>query len=397
MSNAWPLVRVGDVLRRSNDTITVDPESDYPEITVKLWGKGVVLRGVISGGSLAGSRRFIAKTGQFIVSRIDARNGAMGIVPPGLDGALVTNDFPLFDLDPERLDPEFIGWYSKTQAFVSLCRRASEGTTNRVRLKEERFLGLELRLPTVHEQRRIVARIEELIEKVAEARALRSEVDYTAAALENSRIEQAFAELRARCSERAFGSFSPHVTSGPRNWSARYEQGGWRFYRAQDIGPRGTLLGDNQVFVSPPEGAQGRSAVLEPGDLLLVITGATVGRVALFEDGCAPGFVSQHVAICRFPQGEVDPRYVRWGLRSPTGKAQLIGQRYGQGKPGLNLANIRNLRLPFPTLSEQREVVEVLEKWEGVSRSVRREQQEVLVELDALTPAILARAFKGEL
>lgn len=108
MSERWPRVRLGEVLRRSMNTAEILPDSEYQEITVKLWGKGVVQRGTVSGAEIAGSRRLVAWRGQFILSRIDARNGALGIVPPELCGAVVTNDFPLFDLDAERLDSSFL-------------------------------------------------------------------------------------------------------------------------------------------------------------------------------------------------------------------------------------------------------------------------------------------------
>ena len=97
-------------------------------------------------------------------------------MPSELDGAVVTNDFPLFDVTSERIDPAFLGWLTKTRDFVELCQRASEGTTNRVRLQEDRFLALEIPLPPLAEQRRIVARIEELAAKIEEARGLRQDV-----------------------------------------------------------------------------------------------------------------------------------------------------------------------------------------------------------------------------
>jgi type I restriction enzyme S subunit len=174
---------LGEVLTRSTDTTTLVPEQEYREITVRLWGKGIVLRGVVSGAAIAGTRRFLVRAGQFILSRIDARNGATGIVPPNLDAAVVSNDFPLFDIASTRLDAAFFGWFTKTRDFVELCRRASEGTTNRVRLQEDRFLGLEIPLPSLAEQRRIVARIEELAAKIHEARTLRHQAAEEAEAL----------------------------------------------------------------------------------------------------------------------------------------------------------------------------------------------------------------------
>jgi hypothetical protein len=176
MSTTWSTIKLGTLLRRTQDTMQPIIGSEYREITVRLWGKGVIERGRVIGSALSG-RRFVAHAGQFIVSRIDARNGAMGIVPASLEGALVTNDFPLFDVNTDRLDPAFLSWLSKTEAFVELCRRASEGTTNRVRLKEERFSALEIPLPPPPEQRRIVARIEELVAQIQEARSLRRAAD----------------------------------------------------------------------------------------------------------------------------------------------------------------------------------------------------------------------------
>jgi type I restriction enzyme S subunit len=179
----WPQVKLGEVLQRSEETIALEPDCTYREITVKLWGRGVVLRSIVTGADIASSRRFVARLGQLIVSRIDARNGAIGVVPPELDGAVVTNDFPLFVPNPVRVDLAFLGWLSRTRAFVDLCLRASEGTTNRVRLQEDRFLALEIPLPPLADQRRVVARIAELASQVQEARILRQQATDEAEAL----------------------------------------------------------------------------------------------------------------------------------------------------------------------------------------------------------------------
>ena len=102
MSKPWFKVGLGEVLRRSEIAVEPKADTEYREITVRLWGNGVVERGRVLGASLSG-RRFVAHAGQFIASRIDARNGAMRLVPESLDEALVTNDFPLFNLNPERI------------------------------------------------------------------------------------------------------------------------------------------------------------------------------------------------------------------------------------------------------------------------------------------------------
>jgi type I restriction enzyme S subunit len=266
---------------------------------------------------------------------------------------------------------------------------------------EQRMRGSKMELPELlpplAEQRRVVARIEAPAAQIHEARTLRHQAAEEAEALLHNHAGEVFTRLEKRHKAREFGSFSPHVTSGPRNWAKHYEQSGPRFYRAQDVGPAGKVLEDAKVFITPPPGEQGRTAMLQHGDLMLVITGATVGRVNVYRKRLEQGFVSQHVGICRLPQSEVEPEFALWGLRGPIGQAQLLGQRYGQGKPGLNLTNIRSLSLPFPPLAEQRRIVAELDALQAEVDALKRLQAETAAELDALLPAILDRAFKGDL
>ena len=176
MSKLWPMVVLGDVLTKNNESVDLKSDETYCEVTIKLWGKGVILRRQATGAEMAASRRAIVRQNQFILSRIDARNGAFGLVPASLDGAVVSNDFPSFILHADRLEPAYLSWLSKTADFVELCKAASEGTTNRVRLKEETFLKTTIPLPPLAEQQRIVARIEELAAKSGEALRYRKEV-----------------------------------------------------------------------------------------------------------------------------------------------------------------------------------------------------------------------------
>jgi type I restriction enzyme M protein len=164
---SWPLVPLREVLSRSRETVRIDAETEYRQITVRLWGKGVVQRDTMLGLQIASATRYVARTGQVILSRIDARNGAMGIVPPDLDGAVVTNDFPLFETDRALILPEYFGWLCRSPEFVEQCRRASEGTTNRIRLDESRFMQIRVRLPSLDVQATVVRNLSEAESVVA--------------------------------------------------------------------------------------------------------------------------------------------------------------------------------------------------------------------------------------
>lgn len=160
-----PKVALGDLLRRADEPAVIDPSAQYQEVTIKLWGKGVVCRGKVRGSSI-GSARYVVRSNQLILSKIDARNGAIGLVPPELDGALVSSDFPSFEFrDSNRCVAAYLGWLVRSAPFVELCKAASEGTTNRVRIKEERFLDREIALPPPAEQHTVVTRLDALAEK----------------------------------------------------------------------------------------------------------------------------------------------------------------------------------------------------------------------------------------
>ena len=181
--NQWPTVSLGELLDRSNEPAVLDMNEQYHEVTVKLWGKGVISRGRVRGSEVGTTRRFV-RTNQLILSKIDARNGAVGIVPPELDGAIVSNDFPTFTVrDPNRLSADFVALMAKSTFFVELCKAASEGTTNRVRITEGRFLEQRVPLPPLAKQRAVVAKHAALTDKTNQVAAHLDAIEAAASAL----------------------------------------------------------------------------------------------------------------------------------------------------------------------------------------------------------------------
>jgi type I restriction enzyme S subunit len=162
----WRKVALGELLVPSKNLVSIEPEQRYKQITVRLWGKGLTLRGACDGVEIAARKQIQARSGEFLISKIDARHGAFGLVPDDLDGAVVSNDFPCFLINRDYLEPRFLNWYSKTTNFVSLCKQSSIGSTNRVRLKEGRFLELEIPLPSLDEQHAIAKQLDEIQIKI---------------------------------------------------------------------------------------------------------------------------------------------------------------------------------------------------------------------------------------
>lgn len=77
------------------------------------------------------------------------------MIPADLDGAIVTGDFPLYSFNDE-INPLFFYYFSNTFYFDDACKNASEGTTNRKRLKMGRFESIPMPLPPIQDQNRIL-------------------------------------------------------------------------------------------------------------------------------------------------------------------------------------------------------------------------------------------------
>jgi type I restriction enzyme S subunit len=394
MKQAWPLVPLGEVLTRATETVTLRPDAEYREVTVKLWGKGVVERRRAMGTEIAAPERAVVRYNQFILSRIDARNGASGLVPAALDGAIVSSDFPTFNLNADRLTPGFLGWLSKTHDFVDLCKRASEGTTNRVRLKEERFLATEIPLPPLSEQRRIVARIEELAAKVEEARALRRQAAEEAEALSRSSLRSVFGgdvhestRLESLCE-----TIIDCLHSNP-----VYAEGGIPTLRSPDVG-WGTLDLKGARTTSEEEylrrTARGKP---RPGDLILVREGGGTGKVGLTRPG-QKFSLGQRVMLLRPRQSAIIPEFLLYQWLSPlVFDDQITPLSKGSASPHLNIGAIRTFAIRVPTLAVQRRIVAYLDGLRAKVDAVKKLQTGTTAELDALLPSILDKAFKGEL
>ncbi|MBS1684408.1 MAG: restriction endonuclease subunit S [Bacteroidetes bacterium] len=155
---SWRKVKLGSILKRRKQSIRIEPDHDYKLVTIKLYHKGVILRRIAKGGEL-GSTMSAIRAGDFILSGIDARNGAFGIVPNELDGAIVTNDFWCLDPDEKQIDKEFLLFLTSTDFFDYICKQSSDGTTQRIRLQKDRFFNYEITLPSIDDQKQILKKL----------------------------------------------------------------------------------------------------------------------------------------------------------------------------------------------------------------------------------------------
>ena len=159
-NKTYKMIKISSFLKRNKTQITIDDDTVYKRVTIKLYNKGVSIRDCEIGKNIGTKKQYKIKEGQFLVSKIDARNGAFGIATNELNEAIITADFFAYDIDENIINPYFLSLITSTNEFLKFAQNSSTGTTNRQRLKEELFLNVEIPLPSISEQKELIKDLE---------------------------------------------------------------------------------------------------------------------------------------------------------------------------------------------------------------------------------------------
>lgn len=381
--SVWPLEKLGSVLDKSENWIEVQPDKEYSEVTVRLWGKGVNLRGTKIGSEIGSSRRLSVSEGQFIISRIDARHGACGLVPKNLDGAVVTNDFPVYTPKENKILPRYLELISKTHFFVDACKRASEGTTNRVRLKEPRFFNIEIPLPDIAVQKVVVDKVDFALGKLEEIKLLRSSLLDDAQAM----LSSAFHKIIEGAVYKPMSKVAPLERRKVEiDVNVVYPELGVRCFG------NGTF---HKPILNGMDVGTKKLYQMVPGDLVFSNVFAWEGAIAVVkkED---EGRVGSHRFITCLPKsGVVTADFLCFYFLTTEGLEKI--QAASPGGAGRNrtlgLKKLENIEVPVPDYDKQL----WFNQLQSYVEKIKQAQSENATELEALMPSILDKAFKGEL
>lgn len=148
--------KIGDFLKRIKNQIDIDDSVKYKRVTVSGNHNGVSLRDEVLGSAIGTKKQFTIKGGNFILSKIDARNGAFGIIPEELDNAIITGNFWTYSVDTNLIDIEWFFYFTHSYNFIQICIESSTGSTHRKYMDEKVFLNHKIILPEIVEQKEMV-------------------------------------------------------------------------------------------------------------------------------------------------------------------------------------------------------------------------------------------------
>ncbi len=395
MNNCFPLVPLGSAIQHRKEFIEIDDFETYKRCRVQLHAKGIVLRDVIAGSDIKTKKQQVCRAGEFLVAEIDAKVGGFGVVPIELDEAIVSSHYFLFEINEDVLDRHFLDYFVRTPAFRDQV--SAQGSTNYAAIRPAHVLEYKMPLPPLPEQRRIVARIEDLAARIEEARGLQRKAVEEAEALLTSCITQALGD------ELVDGYLGDVLAAKPRNgWSVRCDN-------TEDGLPvlsLGAVTGFRYKATEYKRTSESTAADahywLHPGDLLITRsnTPELVGHAAIYDGTPNPCIYPDLMMRLMVNENRADKRFVHYWLMSAPARDYIGRNAKGTSPSMKKISQGTVMDIPFPSdlpLQEQRGIVAYLDGLQAKMDSLKRLQAETAIELDALLPSVLDRAFKGRL
>jgi type I restriction enzyme S subunit len=379
----YPKVKIGDFVEHVVREIELDVDKEYPSVGVKWYGEGVHVHEVKSGSDF-NAARFEIKANDIIYNDMWARKGSVAIVPPHLDGAVASSHFPTFLLDLTRVSPKYLEYYFKSPIFWEDCESASRGSTGRNQIKKSTFFAIEIPLPPLDDQRRIVARIEALATRITEAQSLRRETSEEAKVFMQATLREVFGKS-ANWKNYKLDDVAP-INMGQSPSGDSYNADGEGFPLLN--GPTEF----SQHHPTPRQWTTSPTKFCKSGDILICVRGATTGKMNWADQKYCIG---RGLAALTADTDKCVPEYVFYFVQTQT--QEILSRTAGSTFPNLPGDKLKTLPIPVPPLKEQRRLVAYLDGLQAKVSTLLALQNETLKELDALMPSILDKAFKGEL
>ena len=387
MNRPWSPAKLYEILTPISRAERIEPMKTYRLLGVRLEGAGPFHRETIMGSQSAATTLYEVKSGDFIYSRLFACRGAFGVIGSDLDGCYVSGEFPTFIPVHDKVDVNFLRLWFRLSTTIREVDANCTGSTplTRNRFKENFFLNLEIQLPPLGEQRRIVAKIQELAAKIGEARGLRQQTIEDAWTLLESTRVNIFKKMSSSWKVQKLDEVAP-INMGQSPPGESYNTFGDGIPLLN--GP--TEFGEK--YPTPVQWTTAPTKLCKPGDILLCVRGATTGRLNWADKEYCIG--RGLAALTPNPKVCV-PEYVYHFVETQT--QEMLGLAAGSTFPNLPGAKLKVLEISIPPVPQQRRVVAYLDSLEANVEGLKQLQKQTAAELDALLPSILDKAFKGEL
>ena len=193
-------------------------------------------------------------------------------------------------------------------------------------------------------------------------------------------------------------SLTTKIGSGstPKGGNDVYKDSGIPFVRSLNIHTH-FIKYEDLVFIDEVQAEKLKNVKIEENDVLLNITGASIGRVNIAPKEFVNGRVNQHVAIIRLKQEALLPTFLHLVLASPKFQKWIEGENYGTTRQALTKGMLEILEIHYPDIATQTQIVQKVETYFALPDEIETQVKAALENVNLFTQSILAKAFSGEL
>ncbi|HEY6000547.1 MAG TPA: restriction endonuclease subunit S [bacterium] len=256
-------------------------------------------------------------------------------------------------------------------------------------------------VPPLAEQRRIARVLREQMAAVERVRAAAQARLEAAKELPAAFLSQIFPQpgypLPADWRWVRLGDHAVKIGSGltPLGGQAAYVASGISLVRSQNVRMNGFSMAGLAYITEEQDRAMSESRV-QAQDVLLNITGASIGRVCVVPETALPANVNQHVSIIR-SDGSLDPWFLSLFLSTSQFQERILKAQAGATRQALTKSLIAAFEIPLAPIEDQRRIASGLREQMGTAEAACAAAEAELNTINALPAALLRRAFNGEI
>jgi len=383
--NDWKMVKLGEVLKLANNTVLVKPFEKYKLLGMRLEGRGLFIREEKLGSEISSKSINKLVSNQFIYSRLFAWKGAFDYVKSEFEECYCSDEFPAFSLDDASIDIKYLNYFFNQSRVWQEVERFCAGVTkaSRNRFKEKFLLDMEIPLPHLPEQQRIVAHLTALQNKIEAIKRLRSEQEKTVKNL----LYSLFVKTIEKAEWVKMGEVAPII----RRDVSISENGVYPELGIRSFG-KGTF---HKPALKGLEVGTKRLYQIETGDLLFSNVFAWEGAIAVAQAQDHGRFGSHRFISCLCNAEKILPEFLCFYFLTEAGMEKI--NKASPGGAGRNktlgLTKLQQIEVPIPSIGQQRAFILTQAKLQAAKQL----QTTQLEALNGLLPSVLDKAFRGEL
>jgi type I restriction enzyme, S subunit len=390
---------------------------------VTLHFDGTMEKRALDGKGQFKGKLFFARAGDVIYSKIDVRNGAIGIVPDDMPCVAVSSEFPVYSIDAQRTNSQYVKLLFRTKFFQQTINSMISGASGRKRVQPSQIETLEVPLPPLSVQRAIVEKWQRIQDEI--------KATIERIALDEKDVESVFFS--------SLGITPPEQVERPKvfsvmwsdllRWSVRYvcdsvmgldslpssvftysilgnvaqvsygiqkspanrpSQSARPYLRVANV-RKGYLDLTEIKEINVPDSDMDTYR-LAPGDILFVEgngSRAELGRVAMWNDEIPDCVHQNHLIKVRCNPSKLLPKFAMFWFNTELGRSHFFrAAKTSSGLGTINSDEVRNAPIPLPPLEVQENVMALVEAKQAEimkeREDAKRKAHESKTEVEAL-------------